>query len=120
MSPISWDDLAARDKDSPSRQVGPFSWHVARQEGEDVPLELAEMNHPAVSGPSTVALEPVELGRLALSRPSMVPLESVGGGHFDLSEPSEPREGSKRQRAEEEQLGSGKPAPKHPRMMASR
>ena len=85
-----------------------------------MPLEPAETNRLATSGSSMVASKLAELGRPAPSKPSVASLESVGGNHFDLSEPSEPREGSKRQRAEEEQLGSGKPAPKHPHMMASR
>ena len=85
-----------------------------------MPLEPAEMNRPTASGPSMVALEPAEIGHPTPFEPSVVPLESAGGGRFDLSEPSEPREGSKRQRADEEQPGSGKLAPKHPRMMASR
>ena len=108
------------------------------QEGEDAPLELVESIRPAPFGPSTAASEPAETGRLALSgpstmalelaeldlpapfEPSVAPPESAGGGHSDLSEPSEPREGSKRQRADEEQPGLGKPKPKCPRMMASR
>ena len=138
MSPIPWDDLAAGDEDPPSPHAGPFPCHVVRQEEEDVPLELAEMNHPAMSGPLTAPSELVEPGRLASSRPSTVamepaetglpspsepsaaPLESVGVGRFDSFEPSKPREGSKWQCANEEQLGLGKPDPKHPRMMASR
>ena len=103
MSPISWDDLATRDEDPPLLQVGPFPWHVARQEGEDAPPEPAEMNCPVASepsmvasepaepgrltssGPSTVAPKPIEIGRPAPSEPSVVPLESVGGSRFDSS-----------------------------------
>ena len=103
-----------------------------------MPSELAKSNHPAPSGPSTAALELVESGYHASSEPSTAalepakigcpaqfepsaaPPESAGGGHSDSSEPSKQREGLKRQHAIEEQPGSGKPAPKHPRMMASR
>ena len=74
-----WDDLAAGDEDPPSPQAGPFPWHVARQEGEDAPLELAESNRPAPSGPSTAAPEPAEIGHPAPTEPSAVPLESAGG-----------------------------------------
>ena len=108
------------------------------QEGEDAPSEPVESSHPAPSGPSTVASEPAELGRvtssgpstvapkpteighLAPSEPLVVPLESAVGCHVDSSEPFEPREGSKRQHADEELPGSGKLAPKRSRMMASR
>jgi len=84
-----------------------------------VASEPAESGHLALSRPSTVALEPMEMGHSTLSEPSAVPLELLGGSRSDLSEPSELREGSKRQRANEEQPRSGKLAPKHPRMMAS-
>ncbi|XP_066323736.1 uncharacterized protein [Miscanthus floridulus] len=125
------------EEDPPSPQAWPFLQHATGQEGEDVPPEPAESNRPAPSGPSTTASELIESGHLALSVPSMAapelvesgrptpsepsaaPPESAGGGRSDSSEPSEPREGSKRQRADEEQPGSSKPAPKHPRMMAS-
>ena len=135
-SPIPWDDLAAGDEEPPLPQAGPFLRHATGQEGKDTPLELAESNHPALSGPSTAASKPVESDHLTLSRPSMAALEPAkidrfasyepsvappvsGGGCSDLSEPSEPREGPKRQHADEEQPWSGKPSPKCPRMMAS-
>lgn len=111
---------------------------ISEAGGGDAPLEPVETNRPAVSGPSMVASEPVEPSHHTSSRPSMVapelveighptpseplvlPSKSVGGGHVDSFKPSKPREGSKMQHADEEQSGSGKPAPKHPRMMASR
>ena len=80
--------------------------------------ELAESDQLALSRPSTMAPEPAEMGRSAPSEPSAVPLELARGSHSDLSEPSEAKEGSKGQRADEEQPGSGKPALKCPRMMA--
>ena len=103
-----------------------------------MPLEPVETNRPATSRPSTVAsnlvgpdhlassepstmaLKLAEIGRPTPIKPSAVPPESAGGGYFDSFEPSELREGSKRQRANEERSRSGKPTPKHPRMMASR
>ena len=83
-----------------------------------VALELVEIGRIALSRPSTVASELVESDRHAPSEPSAAPPESVGGGRSDPFEPSELREGSKRQRVDEEQPGSGKLAPKRPRMMA--
>ena len=120
MSPIPWDDLATEDEDPPSPQVGPFLRHAAGHEGEDAPSELAESGHLVSSRPSMVAPEPMKIGRPTPFEPSAVPPESAEGGHSDSSEPSEPREGSKRQCADEEQPGLGKPAPKRPHMMALR
>jgi len=95
------------------------SGHPALSEPSTAALDPAGLDRPTPSRPSTVALEPVEIGHPAPAMTSAVPPESAGGGRSDSSEPSESREGSKRQRADEEQPGSGWPAPKCPRMMAS-
>ena len=85
-----------------------------------VASEPADRGCYASSRPLTTTLELAEIARPTLSEPSVVPPESLGGNRFDSSEPSEPREGLKRQHVEEEEPGSDKMAPKHPRMIASR
>ncbi|XP_066320409.1 uncharacterized protein [Miscanthus floridulus] len=137
MLPILWDDLVTGDEDPPSPQARPFLRHATGQEGKDMALAPVESKCPTPSGPSMAASEPAKSGHLALSRPSMVapesakighpalseplvvPPKSTGGGRSDSSEPSEPREGSKRQCANDELPGSGKRAPKCPHMMVS-
>ena len=101
-SPIPWDDLAGEDEDPPSPQVRPFLWHLLVQEREDSPLETVGASCLAPLGPSTVPLEP------------------RGAGDSASSKPHKQRDGSKWQHDEESQLGSGGPAPKHQRPMASR
>ena len=92
MSPILWDDLATGDEDAPSLQAGPFTWHVARQEGEDAPPEPTKTKRPTTSGPSTAAPEPAEIGCPAPSKPSAAPLGSARGAVLIcLSPPSRGR-----------------------------